>query len=221
MNKLKRGETNPAIVIVVIMMIVMVIPPLTMLGTFTGFVLNGKTILLITIAAIAIWVIAMYNSLIKGRQRVKQASSGIDVYLKQRFDLIPNIVETVKGYVKHEQEVLEQITRLRAEYDNREQGNMKQNQELNERFTNLLGLVEAYPELKANEQFLSLQKLLTKIESQLQAARRIYNVEVTEYNTKRLKFPNNIIANMFNFEEAALFEATEVERQVVKTSFDD
>lgn len=222
MNRFKRGESNPAIIIiVVIMMIVMVVPPLTMVGKFTDFKLTGTHILGIVVGVIILWCIIMYNSLVKGRERVKQASSGIDVYLKQRFDLIPNIVETVKGYTKHEATVLEQITMLRAEYDNREQGNMKQNQELNERFTNLLGLVEAYPELKANEQFLNLQKVLTKIESQLQAARRIYNVEVTDYNTKRLKFPNSIIANMFNFEEATLFEATEVERQVVETKFDN
>ena len=184
MNKLKRGETNPAIIIVIVMMIVMVIPPITMLGRFTDFKLTGTHIFGIIVAAILLWVMIVYNSLVKGRERVKQASSGIDVYLKQRFDLIPNIVETVKGYVKHEATVLEQITMLRSEYDNREQGNMKQNQELNERFTNLLGLVEAYPELKANEQFLNLQKVLTKVESQLQAARRIYNMEVTEYNSQ-------------------------------------
>ncbi|MBR6641221.1 MAG: LemA family protein [Clostridia bacterium] len=183
--------------------------------------LTGTHLWLIVIGVIVIWIIAMYNSLVNARQKVKQASSGIDVYLKQRFDLIPNIVETVKGYAKHEATVLEQITMLRSEYDNREQGNMKQNQELNERFTNLLGLVESYPELKANESFLNLQKLLTKVESQLQAARRIYNIEVTEYNTKRLKFPNNIIASIFGFGEETLFEATEVERQVVKTSFDN
>lgn len=221
MNKFKRGESNPAVIIVIIVMIMMILPQIMMIGRFTGFKLTGGTMIIIVIAAIVLWIIGMYNSLVKSRQRVKQASSGIDVYLKQRFDLIPNIVETVKGYVKHEAEVLEQITRLRAEYDNREEGNMKQNQELNERFTNLLGLVEAYPELKASESFLNLQKILTKVESQLQAARRIYNVEVTEYNTKRLKFPNSIIANMFGFEEATLFEATEIERQPVKTTFDN
>ena len=220
MNKFKRGETNPAVIIVIVMMIVMVIPPLTMVSQFTEFKLTGTHIVGIIAAVIFLWIIIMYNSLVKGRERVKQASSGIDVYLKQRFDLIPNIVETVKGYVKHEATVLEQITMLRSEYENREQGNMKQNQELNERFTNLLGLVEAYPELKASEQFLNLQKVLTKIESQLQAARRIYNIEVTEYNTNRLKFPNSIIAGMFGFAEATLFEATEVERQSVSTKID-
>ncbi len=221
MNKYKRGETNPVAIIVAIVAMFMVVPPLVMMSTFFDIKLTGTHIILIILAAVVIWIIAIYNSLINARQKVKQASSGIDVYLKQRFDLIPNIVETVKGYSKHEATVLEQITRLRTEYDNREQGNMKQNQELNERFTNLLGLVEAYPELKANESFLNLQKLLTKVESQLQAARRIYNIEVTEYNTKRLKFPNNIIANVFGFGEEALFEATEVERQVVKTTFDN
>lgn len=221
MNKYKRGEANPAAIIVAIVAIFMVLPPLTMMSHMFNIKLTGTHLWLIVIGVIVIWIIAMYNSLVNARQKVKQASSGIDVYLKQRFDLIPNIVETVKGYAKHEATVLEQITMLRSEYDNREQGNMKQNQELNERFTNLLGLVESYPELKANESFLNLQKLLTKVESQLQAARRIYNIEVTEYNTKRLKFPNNIIASIFGFGEETLFEATEVERQVVKTSFDN
>lgn len=221
MNKYKRGETNPAAIIIAVVAIFMVLPPLTMLTQVFDIKLTGTHVMLIVVAAVVIWIIAMYNSLVNSRQKVKQASSGIDVYLKQRFDLIPNIVETVKGYVKHEATVLEQITMLRSEYDNREQGNMKQNQELNERFTNLLGLVEAYPELKANEQFLNLQKVLTKVESQLQAARRIYNIEVTEYNTKRLKFPNNIIASIFGFGEETLFEATEVERQVVKTNFNN
>ncbi len=219
MNKLKRGEANPVIIIVAIMMIVMVIPPLTMFGRFIDFKLTGTHIFGIIVAVILLWIIIVYNSLVNGRERVKQASSGIDVYLKQRFDLIPNIVETVKGYTKHEASVLEEITRLRSEYDNREEGNMRQNQELNERYTNLLMLVEAYPELKADESYLNLQKLLTKIESQLQAARRIYNMEVTEYNTNRLKFPNNILANIFGFGEATLFEATEVERQAVVTKF--
>ena len=216
MNRLKKGETNPAIIIVFVVMLFMILPPLTMFLRFADIKITGVHMVLIAIAVVVVWAICMYNSLVKARQRVKQASSGIDVYLKQRFDLIPNIVETVKGYAKHEATVLEQITRLRTEYDNREQGNMRQNQELNERFTNLLALVEDYPELKANESFLNLQKLLTKIESQLQAARRIYNVEVTEYNTKRLKFPNNIIANMLGFTEESLFEASEVERQNVK-----
>ncbi len=216
MNKLKKGETNPAVIIIFVVMMFMVIPPLAMFSKFADIKITGGHMAIIAIATVIVWAICVYNSLVKSRQRVRQASSGIDVYLKQRFDLIPNIVETVKGYAKHEATVLEQITRLRTEYDNREQGNMRQNQELNERFTNLLALVESYPELKANESFLNLQKLLTKIESQLQAARRIYNVEVTEYNTKRLKFPNNLIANMLGFTEETLFEASEVERQAVK-----
>jgi LemA protein len=198
----------------------MFVPQFITLSSIFDFKLTAGSIMLMGLIVVVIWMIAIYNSFVKSRQRVKQASSGIDVYLKQRFDLIPNIVETVKGYAKHEETVLEQISKLRTEYENREQGNMKQNQELNDRYTNLLALVEAYPELKANESFLNLQKLLTKIESQLQAARRIYNMEVTEYNTKRLTFPNNIVASMFNFKEAYLFEATETERQAVSTSFD-
>ena len=221
MKIFKKGETNPTIIFIIIFVVLMFLPQVLALGTIFKFKLTTGSIALIFGAVVVIWIIVMYNSFVKSRQRVKQASSSIDVYLKQRFDLIPNIVETVKEYAKHEETVLEQIAKLRTEYENREQGNMKQNQELNDRYTNLLALVEAYPELKANESFLNLQKLLTKIESQLQAARRIYNMEVTEYNIKRLKFPNNIIANIFNFDEAYLFEATEAEKQVVKTSFNE
>ena len=113
MNKFKRGETNPAVIIVIIMMAIMLVPPITMLGTFTDFKLTGTHILGIVIGIIVLWCIIMYNSLVKGKQRVKQASSGIDVYLKQRFDLIPNIVETVKGYAKHEKETLFEVIKLR------------------------------------------------------------------------------------------------------------
>lgn len=210
---MKKGETNPAVIIIVVVMVMMLISPLTMLFKMSGFKLTGTHILIIGAAGILIWIVCMYNSLVNSRERVKQASSGIDVYLKQRFDLIPNLVETVKGYAKYEKELLESITKLRSDYLNRNENSIKESQELNERYSNILALVEGYPELKASESFLNLQKALTKIESQLQAARRIYNMEVTEYNTKRMKVPSNIIAGLFGFKEADLFEISESTRE--------
>ena len=150
--------------------------------------------------------------MLKLRNRVKQAKSGIDVYLNQRFDLIPNLVECVKGYVKHEQEVLENITKMRTEYINSNK-NLKDAEKINNNMNMILAISENYPDLKASEQFLNLQKNLSKMESQLQAARRIYNIEVTNFNTKISVVPNNIIAKIFGFKEEALFEIEEFKKE--------
>ena len=145
-----------------------------------------------------------YNTLVKLEMKVKQAKSGIDVYCQQRFDLIPNLIETVKGYMEYEKEVLENITRLRTEYNNTKDINV--NQELNKQMNSIIAVAENYPDLKASEQFLNLQRNLEKIESQLQAARRIYNNDVTNYNTKISVIPYNVIASMFSFKSESLFE---------------
>lgn len=216
---MNNGESKIVLAIFLIVFLIAFIPTITTFLTVFDVTLSAWHIWLVAGIAVLIWCIATFNSFVKLQQRIKQASGNIDVYLKQRFDLIPNIIETVKGYAKHEKEVLTAITKLRADYDKRDQNNMKESQELNERYTNILALVEEYPELKASESFLNLQKILAKIESQLQAARRIYNMEVTEYNTKRLKVPSNIIALVAGFKEADLFEATEVERNKVNTKF--
>lgn len=172
-------------------------------------------IIIILIIAIIVAVLIMYNGLVKARVRVKQAASGIDVYLKQRFDLIPNLVETVKGYSKHEQTILAEITALRNSYMNQPE-NLKNAENLNNKMNQLVAVAEAYPDLKASEQYLNLQKTLSKLESQLQAARRIYNSEVAEYNQKLETVPSNIVASLFGFVHADLFEIKEVERQNVK-----
>lgn len=156
------------------------------------------------IVLLVLIVFGQYNTLVKLKMKVKQAKSGIDVYCQQRFDLIPNLIETVKGYMKHEKEVLDSITRLRTEYNNTK--NIKVSQELNKQMNSIIAVAENYPDLKASEQFLNLQKNLEKIESQLQAARRIYNNDVTNYNTKISVVPYNLIASMFNFESESLFE---------------
>ena len=207
-----NGKGKIIFTIVIVFFIFNLLPILIPLIAIFGVHLQPWHIWLVLGVTILIWSFSTYNKLIKLQQKVKQASGGIDVYLKQRFDLIPNLLETVKGYTNYEQSVLEQITKLRHDYENRNVDNIKESQELNDRYTNILALVESYPELKANESFLNLQKVLTKIESQLQAARRIYNMEVTEYNTKRLKVPSNIIASMFGFKEIALFEIAESEK---------
>lgn len=149
-------------------------------------------------------ILKQYNTLIKLKMKVKQAKSGIDVYCQQRFDLIPNLIETVKGYMKHEKEVVNNITRLRTEYNNTK--DLEVSQELNRQINSIIAIAENYPELKASEQFLNLQKNLEKIESQLQAARRIYNNDVTNYNTKISVVPYNIIAGIFKFKSYSLFE---------------
>ena len=175
-------------------------PPLTLIGTI--------------IAVIVIYILITYNSTIKQKNRVLQAKSGIDVYLTQRFDLIPNLVECVKGYANFEKETLIAITEKRSMY--LQNKNLKDGEELNNECNRIILLAENYPELKADEHFLNLQKKLSKMESQLQAARRIYNTEVNKYNNKIETFPNNIIADAFNFKKEEFFEAELNARENIK-----
>lgn len=132
-----------------------------------------------------------FNSIIYLRNRARSSYSTIDVFLKKRFDLIPNLVETVKGYTKYEGETIETITKLRNSFND---GNYKAGEKLNETYTKLLALTENYPKLKASENFLQLQKELTKVENEIAAARRLYINDVTNYNTKIQKFPHMIFA---------------------------
>lgn len=171
-------------------------------------------VLIVVIAIIVLIIIGKYNKLVRQKNAVKQAQSGIDVYLNQRFDLIPNLVECVKGYAKHEQQVLEKITQLRAEYSKSK--NLKEAEKLNNGINQVIAVAEQYPELKASEQFLNLQKSLSKMESQLQAARRIYNNEVTLYNTTINTVPTNVIAKIFNFKEAELFTIEDYKKENIQ-----
>ena len=172
----------------------------------------------IILIIIIVYIFITFNSLTKKRLRVKQAKSGIDIYLTQRFDLIPNLVECVKAYCKYEESVLTEITRLRASYN--KEKDLSVGQELNNRYYGIMATVETYPELKADEQFLNLQKNLSKIESQLQAARRIYNSEVTTLNISIDTFPSSIIANLFNFKKEDLFEAEKRARENIEINID-
>lgn len=172
------------------------------------YVIVGIIIILILV------FIGIFNNLVTLRKKAMQSESGVDVYLQQRFDLIPNLVEVTKGYMEHEQETLVNIAKLRAEY------NKNKNEEaaiaLTEKYKSIMAIIENYPNLKASEQFLKLQKALIKVESQLQAARRIYNNDVTRYNTKISTFPTNIIAKLFNFKEMKLFMADSDVNEEVK-----
>ncbi len=175
--------------------------------------------IVIVLIILCIWILATYNSLIKLTNEIKQSKSGIDIYLNQRFDLIPNLVECVKGYTKHEKDIIENVTNMRAKYLNGA-NNMKMAEELNNSTNKLIAVAENYPDLKASEQFLNLQKNLTKIESQLQAARRIYNNDVTKYNTKISTIPTNIIASIFGFKEADLFQIEEYKKENININIE-
>ena len=161
------------------------------------------------IIVLIIIVFGMYNGLVKAKKKVEQSYSTIDVYLTQRFDLIPNLVECVKSYTKHESELFENIAKMRTSYMNSK--DLVEAEKLDSECNKLIAYIENYPELKASTQYLSLQQKLSKIESQLQAARRLYNGDVTRYNTKISIIPTNIIAGLFGFKEAKLFEIETLE----------
>ena len=161
-------------------------------------------VLILILVAFAIFVISVYNGLVSTRNQVRNAWSQIDVELQRRFDLIPNLIETVKGYASHEKEIFESITKLRTEYNQTK--DLSKASLLNSQIDKILLIGENYPELKSSENFLHLQKTLTKMEDQLQAARRLYNIDVTAYNTSLQTFPTNIISSVFNFKEENLFE---------------
>ena len=172
------------------------------------------TVFIIILVVLGLFVLITYNSLVSKKHKVAQARSSIDVYLNQRFDLIPNLVETVKGYAKHEKEIFEETMKLRTSYFNSK--DLDEASKLNSNCNSIIAIAENYPELKANENFLSLQKSLSKMENQLQAARRLYNIEVTDYNTKLNVVPTNIIAKLFNFKEEKLFEIEEYKKENIE-----
>lgn len=174
-------------------------------------------ILVFILVILILIVLFIYNGLIKKRNAVKQSRSSIDVYLTQRFDLIPNLIECVKGYAKHEKELLENITKLRTEYN--QTRDLNKASELNKEIDKILLVGENYPELKASENFLNLQQNLTKMEDQLQAARRLYNMDVTTYNTSLQTFPTNVIATCFSFKEEKLFELEPGKNQNINIKF--
>ena len=178
-------------------------------------------ILIIVGILIFFWAISVYNKLIALRNRVKDQWAQIDVQLKRRFDLIPNLVETVKGYTKHESETLEAVIKARNTYVSATlpEDQMKADGELTKAISKLFALTESYPELKANTNFQALQQELTETESKIASARQFYNDTVMVYNNKVDMVPSNIIASLFKFEKETFFEANETERQNVQVKF--
>ena len=177
------------------------------------------TIFLIILAAIIVWVIMTYNRFIKLVNLVKESWSGIDVQLKRRFNLIPNLIETVKGYAKHEAETLEELTKMRTGTDDVHERGAEEGR-ISKAIQDLLVVVENYPDLKASTNFLELQRDLNEIETEIQMARRYYNGTVRDLNIQVESFPSNLIANIFNFNSAEFFEIDFAEqREVPKVEF--
>ena len=165
-------------------------------------------VLLGLLALLAFYAIAIYNKLVKLKNLVAEAWSGIDVQLKKRYDLIPNLVETVKGYAAHEKETLENVTKARtaAQQATTVEGQQVAEKNLNTALMNLIAVAERYPDLKANTNFLELQNMLAVVEGDIEKARRYYNGNVREQNTLIESFPSNIIANLFGFAKSVFFE---------------
>ena len=181
-------------------------------------------IILIIVAVIVVIFIALYNSLVTMRLRVKNAWSQIDVQLQRRFDLIPNLVETVKGYMEHESEVLTNVTDLRSSWSDAKtvDEKAKLDNALSESLKTIMAVAENYPDLKANQNFSELQTELTNTENKISYSRQFYNDTVTRYNTKLEVFPSNIIASMFHFTAESLFEVDNADaKKNVKVDFNN
>jgi LemA protein len=179
-------------------------------------------ILLVIVVVIILWLVIIYNGLVRLKNRVNEAWADIDVQLKRRYDLIPNLIETVKGYASHEKTLFEKVTEARTKAINAqsvpEQG--KAENMLSGALKSLFAVAENYPNLKANENFLELQRELTDTEDKIQAARRFYNGNVRDFNIKIEVFPNNLVAKMLGFAQKELFElGEETEREAPKVDF--
>ena len=186
------------------------------------------TLLWVVLAVIVVLIaaiIGMYNSLIRLKNRVEEAWSDIDVQLKRRYDLIPNLIETVKGYASHERETLEKVTKARTDAMSAQSGGDPKAQAaaenmLSSTLKSIFALSENYPDLKANTNFLELQRELSDTENKIQASRRFYNGNVRDFNTKLQVFPTNIMAGMLGFKAREFFEIEDAkERENVKVEF--
>lgn len=174
------------------------------------------------IAILIIYVLLTYNALVRLNNNVKESFSTMDVYLKKRWDLIPNVVETVKGYAKHEKDTLKEIVNLRngIDYDNlSDNDKLKKNTEISKNISKIMALAEAYPDLKANENFKDLSHQLTKIEDEIAQSRKYYNAVVRDFNNKVEMIPSNIVAKMMNYTSKQMFITEEQEKANVKVKF--
>jgi len=176
------------------------------------------------VAVVVIWFITGYNGFIKQKNRVEEGFSTMDVYLKKRYDIIPNLVNTIKGYTKHEKDTLDAVVKARnmAAASNSTSERVANENLVNGALGRLFALAENYPDLKADKQFLDLQTQLSDIENDIAQARKYYNAVVKTFNTKCEMFPSNIIAGVFGFKRYNMFEVeSEIERQNMKVSFDE
>lgn len=178
-------------------------------------------IMIAILAAVLLYVFTVYNSFVKLNNKLKEAFSTMDVYLKKRWDLIPNIVETVKGYAAYEKDTLKEVIELRnSTYDKMsDDEKIKANEQLSGQISKIIALAESYPDLKANENFRDLSNQLAKVEEDIANARKYYNGVVRMFNDKVEMFPSNIIANLFGYKSKSMFEATANERENVKVEF--
>ncbi len=180
-------------------------------------------VILIVVIIIGLSMVGTYNDLISKGEEVDNKYSTISVQLERRADLIPNLVNTVKGYMKHEEDVIASVTKARENLVNATSLNdkAKANQELDVSLNNLLALVENYPKLEANTNFINLQDELAGTENRIATARKDYNEAVSSYNKSIKRFPNNILAGIFNFEKREYFEAKETAKEVPNVSFNE
>lgn len=178
-------------------------------------------IILGVVGILIIWLIAVFNGLIKLKNRAQEAESDIDVQLKRRHDLIPNLIETVKGYATHEKDLLEKVTKARSEAINAKGMEAKGQAEnmLSETLKSIFAVAESYPDLKASQNFLKLQDELSDTENKIQASRRFYNTNARDFNIKIELFPNNLVAGILGFKQFNFFQAQEEEKANVEVKF--
>ena len=179
-------------------------------------------IIAVVVVVLAFWLISAYNNFVKMKNKIEEAFATMDVYLKKRWDLVPNLVNTVKGYAEHEKSTFDAITKLRSKsYDSMSANEkVETNQALGGMLGTLIATAEAYPELKANQNFLELQKNLNELENDIADSRKYYNGCVRQMNTAVESFPSNIIAGMFHFEKYRMYEVDDAsERQNVVVDF--
>lgn len=183
--------------------------------------MSPSLILIIAVVLIVLFVWSTYNALATGKVRIKEALSGIDVQLKRRIDLVPNLIATVKGYAKHEKGLLENVTKARSSLMHASSTHEKavSDNMLSSALKSLIGISEAYPDLKASTNFLSLQEELSDIEAKIAYARQFFNTNVASFNSTLVNFPGSVIGSTFGFKQEEFFEATDGERKNVKVSF--
>lgn len=176
-------------------------------------------IVIVVLVILILIVIGSYNKLVRLRNKCDEAFATMDVYLKKRFDLIPNLVETVKGYAKHETDTLQKVVAMRNSTSMSTEQRLDNENEITGTLRQIFALAERYPDLKANTNFMDLQKQLQKIEEDIANARKFYNAVVREYNDKIMTVPSNIVAGLFHFEKRPMFEADDSERENIQVKF--